>query len=95
TADRQFGLNNTLGFLTATASHRRVTGNFRLARAARVVLRIETPSGGIVKTLATRSLPSGNGTISWRGRPGSYLFSATAKNDVGAVELSAPFRLRR
>jgi hypothetical protein len=95
TADRQFGLNNTLGFLAAGASHRRFTGSFKLARAARVALRVETPGGGIVKTLATRSLPAGDGTISWRGRPGSYVFSATATNEVGAVELTAKFRLRR
>src|SRR6266511_984760 len=95
TADRQFGLNNTLGFVTASASHRRVTATFKLARPARVALRIETPGGGIVKTLATRSLSAGDGTISWRGRPGSYVFSATATNEVGAVELTAPFRLRR
>ena len=95
TADRQFSLNNTLGFLAARASHRRFTGSFKLARAARVALRVETPGGGIVKTLATRSLPAGDGTISWRGRPGSYVFSATATNDVGAVELTAKFRLRR
>jgi hypothetical protein len=95
TADRQFALNNTLGFVTASASHRRVTGTFKLARPARVALRIETPGGGIVKTLATRSFPAGDGTISWRGRPGSYVFSATATNEVGAVELTAPFRLRR
>jgi hypothetical protein len=94
-ADRQFGLNNTLGFVTARASHKRVTAIFKLARPARVALRIETPGGGIVKTLATRSFPAGDGTISWRGRPGSYVFSATATNEVGAVELTAPFRLRR
>jgi hypothetical protein len=94
-ADRQFGLNTTLGFVTASASHKRVTGSFKLARPARVALRIETPSGGIVKTLATRSLGAGDGSISWRGRPGSYVFSATATNEVGAVELTAPFRLRR
>jgi hypothetical protein len=94
-ADRQFGLNNTLGFVTASASHRRVTAAFKLAQPARVALRIETPGGGIVKTLATRSFPAGDGTISWRGRPGSYVFSATATNEVGAVELTAPFRLRR
>jgi hypothetical protein len=94
-ADRQFGLNNTLGFVTASASNQRVTATFKLARPARVTLRIETPGGGIVKTLATRSFPAGDGTISWRGRPGSYLFSATATNEVGAVELTAPFRLRR
>jgi len=95
TADRQFGLNNTLGFLAASASHRRFTGSFKLASPARVALRVETPGGGIVKTLATQSLPAGYGTISWRGRPGSYVFSATATNDVGAVELTAKFRLRR
>jgi phosphodiester glycosidase len=94
-ADRQFGLNNTLGSVTARASHRRVTGAFKLARPARMALRIETPGGGIVKTLASRSFPTGDGTISWRGRPGSYVFSATATNEVGAVELTAPFRLRR
>jgi hypothetical protein len=94
-ADRQFGLNNTLGFVTASANQRQVTGTFKLARPARVVLRIETPGGGIVKTLATRSFPAGDGTVSWLGRPGSYVFSATATNEVGAVELTAPFRLRR
>jgi phosphodiester glycosidase len=94
-AERQFALNNTLGFVTTSASHRRVTANFKVARPARVALRVETPSGGIVKTLASRSFPAGDGTISWRGRPGSYVFSATATNEVGAVELTAPFRLRR
>ena len=95
TADRQFGLNNTLGFVTASASQRRVTATFKLARPARVALRVETPGGGIVKVLASRSFPAGDGTISWSGRPGSYVFSATATNEVGAVELTAPFRLRR
>jgi hypothetical protein len=94
TADRQFALNNTLGFLSTRSSHRRVTASFRLARPARVALRIETPSGAIVRTLPGRSLPSGNATISWRGRPGRYLFSVTATSDVGAVELASPFRLR-
>lgn len=94
-ADRQFALNNTLGFVVASASHRRVTGTFKLAEPARVALRVETPGGGIVKTLATRSLAAGSGAISWRGRPGSYVFSVTATNDVGAVELTTPFRLRR
>ena len=94
-ADRQFALNNTLGFVVASASHRRVTGTFKLAEAARVALRVETPGGGIVKTLATRSLAAGSGAISWQGRPGSYVFSVTATNEVGAVELTTPFRLRR
>ena len=49
----------------------------------------------LVRTLATRSLPAGDGSISWSGRPGAYVFSATATNEVGAVELTSPFRLRR
>jgi flagellar hook assembly protein FlgD len=95
TAERQFSLNNTLGFLSARASHRRVTASFKLARSARVALRIETPGGAIVKTLPGRSLPQGDAAISWRGRPGSYVFSVTATSGAGAVELAAPFRLRR
>ena len=94
-ADRQFALNNTLGFLSARAVGRRVTATFKLARPARVVVRIETTGGSLVRTLATRSLPAGDGSISWSGRPGAYVFSATATNEVGGVELTSPFRLRR
>jgi len=93
TADRQFAVNNTLGFLSARASGRRVVASFKLARSARVVLRIETPSGAVLRTLPGRSLPQGDATISWQGRPGRYVFSVTATSDVGAVELAAPFRL--
>ena len=94
-ADRQFALNNTLGFLTARSSRRRVVANFRLARPARVALRIETPGGAIIRTLPSRTLSAGSATASWRGRPGRYVFSVTATNEVGPVELAAPFRLRR
>jgi hypothetical protein len=94
-ADRQFALNNTLGFLSARAAGKRVTATFKLSRPAKVVVRIETPGGGLVRTLASRSLPAGDGSISWTGRPGSYVFSATATNEVGTVELTSPFRLRR
>jgi hypothetical protein len=92
-AERQFSLNNTLGFLTARTSGRRVVAGFKLASPARVVVRVETPGGSLVRTLATRSLPAGDGTASWKGRPGRYVLSVTATNDVGAVELTAPFRL--
>ena len=94
TAERQFSLDNTLGFLAARASGRQVVASFRLARAARVAVRIETPSGTLVRALQARSLPQGAATLSWRGRPGRYLFSVTATSSVGAVELAAPFRLR-
>jgi Phosphodiester glycosidase len=94
-AERQFTYNNTLGFLSTRSSGRRVTASFKLARPARVALRIETPAGAIIRTLPGRNLPQGDATVSWRGRPGTYVFSVTATDDVGAVELAAPFRLRR
>ena len=40
-AERQFAYNNTLGFLSARSSGRRVTASFKLARPARVALRID------------------------------------------------------
>jgi len=95
TADRQFSLNKTLGSLTAHAGGRRVVASFDLTRPARVATRIETPGGTILHTLPSRSLPQGNATVSWTGRAGIYVVSVTATNDIGAVELTAPFRLRR
>jgi len=93
-ADRQFALNSTLGFLAVRVAGQRATAAFKLARAARVVARIETSAGAIVRTLSTRSTPAGDATVSWRGRAGRYIFSVTATNDAGSVELTAPFRLR-
>jgi Phosphodiester glycosidase len=93
-ADRQFALNSTLGFLDARVAGKRATAAFKLARAARVTARIETSAGAIVRTLPTRSMPAGDASISWAGRAGRYLFSVTAVNDAGSVELTAPFRLR-
>jgi hypothetical protein len=94
-ADRQFSLNTTLGFLSAQATGRRLSATFKLARPARVATRIETPSGVIVRTLPGRSLDAGTAAVSWTGRPGRYVLSVTATNDVGAVEQTAPFTLRR
>jgi hypothetical protein len=94
-AERQFSLNNTLGFLSARASGRRLVAGFKLDRAARVVVRIETPGGALVRALAARNLPAGEATATWSGRPGRYVVSVTATNDIGAVELTAPFRLSR
>jgi hypothetical protein len=94
-AERQFSVNNTLGFVSARTSRSRVVATFKLARPARVALRVETPGGAIVRTLPTRSIPQGDVSVSWRGRPGRYVFSVTATNSAGAVELGVPFRLRR
>jgi hypothetical protein len=95
TADRQFSLNNTVGFLSTRTSGRRLAASFKLARAARIALRIETSGGAIVRTLPGRSAPAGDVSVSWRGRPGRYIFSVTATSAAGPVELTAPFRLRR
>jgi flagellar hook assembly protein FlgD len=94
-AERQIALNNTLGFLASRAAGRRVTATFKLARPARIATRIETPSGVIVRTLPGRSLPAGDAVTSWRGRPGRYVLSVTATNEIGSVEQAAPFTLRR
>jgi flagellar hook assembly protein FlgD len=93
-ADRQFALNGTLGFLTVRAAGKRATAAFKLARTAQVTARVETSAGAIVRTLSTRSTPAGDANVSWRGRAGRYVFSVTATNDAGSVELTAPFRLR-
>jgi hypothetical protein len=92
-ADRQFGLNSTLGFLTVRVAGKRATAAFKLARTAQVTARIETSAGAIVRTLSTRSTPAGDASVSWVGRAGRYVFSVTATNDAGSVELTAPFRL--
>ena len=94
-AERQLSLNNTLGFLAAQASGRRVTATFKLARPARIATRIETPGGVIVRTLPGRSLEAGTAATSWRGRPGRYVLSVTATNEVGSVEQTKPFILTR
>jgi hypothetical protein len=93
TAERQFSLNSTLGSLAVRVAGKRATAAFKLARAARVVGLIETSAGAVVGTLPARSLPAGDATISWSGRAGRYIFSVTATNDAGQVELTAPFRL--
>jgi hypothetical protein len=94
-ASREVSLNTTLGFVSAQATGRRMTGTFKLARPARIATRIETPGGAIVRTLPGRSLDAGAAAVSWRGRPGRYVLSVTATNETGSVEQTAPFTLRR
>jgi hypothetical protein len=94
-AERQFSLNTTLGYLSARASGRRMTATFKLARPARVATRIETSGGATVGTLPTRSLDAGPAATSWRGTPGRYVLSVTATNEIGSMEQTAPFTLRR
>jgi Phosphodiester glycosidase len=95
TAERQLSLNTTLGFLTARAAGRSLTATYKLARPARVTARSETPGGAVVRALPAKSLDTGTASTSWRGAPGRYVLSVTATNDIGSVEQTAPFTLRR
>jgi hypothetical protein len=95
TAERQFSLNTTLGYVTTQPNGRTVTATFRLARPARIATRVETPGGVIVRTLPGRSLDAGTFTTSWRGPAGRYVLSVSATNETGVVEQTVPFILRR
>ncbi len=108
--DRGFWLNTTLGFgatvppaLAVPRASPRPVATFRLTRAAIVTTRIETASGTILKTLQRRRLEPGDLEVTWDGRTGlggvvysgRYLARVIAENELGPVELAAPFTVRR
>jgi hypothetical protein len=110
TDDRIVGLNLTLGFPktvgTALAVPRkspRAVATFNVTRAAEVTARIETPSGGVVQTLPAAHVEPGAFTVAWDGLSarrgavysGQYVARASATNELGTVELTAPFTVRR
>jgi exopolysaccharide biosynthesis protein len=109
-ADRIFQLNNTLGALTvqpATLKLRkkgtRLTGSFTLARPATVTSTIETAGGIVVRVLSRGPRPAGPQALSWNGKNGlgklayggSYRLHVSATNELGRVDLRAPFTARR
>ena len=110
-AEREFWLNNTLGFLQARPvvvvrgkRPRRVpVATFRLAQPARVTATVESPSGAILGTLVRRELPAGTRTLRWNGRNGKnalayagrYVVRVRASNEFGPTQLSAFFLVRR
>jgi flagellar hook assembly protein FlgD len=109
-ANRQFSVNRTLGGLSVRPSLVRVrkrTGgklaaSFTLVRDAVVTLRVETLAGAVVTVGARKRLPAGPQTLTWNGRvgkqparTGNYVLRVIAKNQVGAMDLAARFRVRR
>jgi flagellar hook assembly protein FlgD len=109
-ADRTFQLNNTLSALAVqptTVKLRKkgtlVTGSFTLARPAKVTATVETASGIVVRVLTRASLQPGPRTVTWNGRNGlnglayggSYRLHVVAANELGSVDLFAPFAARR
>ena len=110
TADRLFDLNNTLGSLAVQPSSlklskagTRLSAAFTLARPAKVTVTVETANEIVVRVLARADLGAGTQTLTWNGRDGagrlafsgSYQVHVVATNDLGRVDLRAPFRARR
>jgi exopolysaccharide biosynthesis protein len=111
-AMRRFSLNSTLGFLGVRPEllRLRVSGRgapaavaWSQARAARVRVTVETPSGGLVRRLMRRAVEPGAQTIVWNGRnangrlvpSGRYIVRVAASNELGRVELTGSLRVRR
>jgi hypothetical protein len=108
-AERPFALNTTLAFLRpadravrAPAAEQPVA-TYELARAADVDVTIETERGTVVRRLQRARLEPGAQTVVWdgaddAGRPawsGRYVVRVTARNEVGAVALTAPLSVQR
>jgi hypothetical protein len=110
TDDRTVGLNLTLGFPKSVATPLsvprrtpRAVATFTVTRAADVTVRIETPSGGVVQTLPAVHVDPGTFAVAWDGLSarrgtvysGQYVARASASNELGTVDLTAPFTVRR
>ena len=109
-ASRGFLLNRTLAGLSVRPSLVRVrkkaggrlTASFTLARAARVTARVETRAGAVVAVASRQTLKPGPQALTWNGRigkrpirAGAYVLRVIATNDVGSMDLTRPFRVRR
>ncbi len=110
TADRFFDLNNTLGSLAVQPSSlrlrnagTRLSASFALARAAKVTVTVETANEIVVRVLTRADLDAGTQVLTWNGRDGAgrlayggaYQVHVVAMNDIGRVDLRAPFSARR
>jgi hypothetical protein len=109
-ADRTFTLNNTLSALAVQPKLLqlrkkgvRLSASVTLERAAKVTGTVETATGVVVRVLSRTSLAAGLQRFSWDGRNGagdlafggSYRLHVAATNQLGRVDLYAPFRARR
>ena len=100
-ADRPFSLNTTLKNLAVERSGGAVLVGVDLTRPAKLTIQIETRSGTVVRTLASRSDDADHAAVVWNGRlkgrrrahAGSYVVRAIATNAVGTAELTQTFRL--
>ncbi len=96
-SEREFSFNTTLKGLAVEQSKITVV----LTRPATLTIRIER-SGTVLRSLLRRQVGAGTTTLSWNGRlaggllapAGSYVVRATATNQIGTAELTAPIRRR-
>jgi hypothetical protein len=106
TIQRTFQYDLTLSSLRVPRSAKQKQGlavAFTLSRTARVALRIETKLGTTVKALPAVQLGAGESTLRWDGKitartpafPGSYVARVLATSEVGKMDASAPFTLRK
>lgn len=109
-AERAFALNRTLGFpkrigpaLAVPRRAPRAVASFTLTRPAVVTARIETPSGIVLRTLPRTRREPGPVEVAWDGSTasgatvysGRYVARIVAANELGSVELTSTFSVRR
>ncbi len=109
-SDRAFTLNNTLSalavepkLLTLREKTTRLLATFKLSQSAKITATVETGKGVVVRVIKRGQLAAGNRSLSWNGRIGSgglayggaYQVHVVAANELGRVDLYAPFRARR
>jgi hypothetical protein len=100
-ASRQFTLDDTLGFVRVGRNARAVS--FKLARAAKIRVTVETLGGEIMRTVAAGPHSAGTMTVRWNGRDGrrkrlprgTYVVRVAATSQVGLTQLRRVVRIRR
>jgi len=107
---RPFSLDLTLGSpkavtpaLTVPRAGPRAVATFTLTRRARVVERIETPGGLVLRKLGTATTGPGTLSVAWNGKAatggtvagGRYVAHVFATSPIGTSDLSAQFAVRR
>lgn len=104
TIDRPFRYDTTLrGLVTPGLARGAASIRFTLSRPAKVVLRIETTGGVIVRTLPAANLPAGAQALVWDGRlphgtkaySGVYIAHVFATTVSGTSDLAGQFSFRR
>jgi hypothetical protein len=108
TMARTFVVDDTLGFLrvarrfVVTGSDDGLKIGFRLARPARVAIRVRSMTGALLRSIPAASLPAGDQTLLWNGRDrtgrivanGRYLVQVVATGPVGPTTLERPLVVR-